>query len=149
MAINDLNLFLDGTRYLEDYETIKSLNIKSTDYIVEMAKLQFILTNGTKLEIVVAADTTWKEAKEMVMKKGVDFVSDDLYIDDINGTKLDMTKKMIDYSISLDTTVQEYTKISVIEQETNQKTELMVKLSDTVDELEEQIFEKTKINKQE
>lgn len=115
-----------------------------------MATLNLILANGTSVKISVASDTTFQQVREAALKKpGVEAVSDDLYIGGLEGTKLDLTKTIFDYKIKSDTTVEEYLKIYVLEQETSTKTELMVKLSDSVEDLEGLIFEKTKINKQE
>ena len=58
-----------------------------------------------------------------------------------------MTKTIVDYNLTQDTKVEEYIKVFVIEQETNEKIELMVRLSDTVDDLEALIFEKTELNR--
>jgi len=58
-----------------------------------------------------------------------------------------LTKTIVDYNLTQDTKVEEYIKVFVIEQETNEKIELMVRLSDTVDDLEALIFEKTELNR--
>ena len=58
-----------------------------------------------------------------------------------------MTKTIVDYNLTQDTKVEEYIKVFVIEQETNEKIELMVRLSDTVDDLEALIFEITELNR--
>ena len=114
--IEELKLFLDGEKYLEDYNTIDSIKFKPSQTIVDMATINLILTNGTSVQIPVASDTTFQQLKEAALKKpGIEVVSDDLYIGGLQGTKLDLTKTMIDYEIKSDTTVEEYLKIYVLE----------------------------------
>ena len=114
--IDELQLYLDGEKYLQDYDTIQSLQIKSSQTIIDMATIQFRLTNGTSVEISVASDTTFQQVKDAALEKpGVEAVSDDLYIGGLEGTKLDLTKTMHDYKINHDTKVEEYMKIYVLE----------------------------------
>ena len=65
-----------------------------------MATVELVLTDGTQIEVTVASDTTFQQVKDAALKKpGVKSVSDDLYIGGLEGTKVDLTKTILDYKI--------------------------------------------------